>query len=360
MEIRRLCALAAIVVGTTAVSEARAQSALRCGPAGRGRPTSDGQRCECNEPGFFEQVRGGVHRCVPRPPQARRAAGVAPRPNLGCAGGEHVSSGHCCRTGQEWVPSVARCVCVDPSLCGPPAVPAGVAAAPSAPASPVTQRPSTAQPAQPPSTSCAEGMVLVSVTSTGRGARPGEPRPGANFCIHETEVTVDQYRACVAARGCTSPEETQAPCNDHDGVPGDHPINCVSWNAATRFCRWAGGRLPTEAEWAFAASGGEQDRLYPWGSDAPERRVCWQRSASSGTCGVRTLPADRSPFGVLDMAGNVGEWTADWHEPEHTRAVRGGAWDTDDDDGLRVTARRGYVPTRGLANIGFRCVQPPR
>ena len=89
-----------------------------------------------------------------------------------------------------------------------------------------------------------------------------------SFEMMDTEVTVELYRQCVDDHACTKPG-TENLCNWKVSGRDDHPINCVDWQQAVEFCRWAGGRLPTEAEWEYAARSRGQDILYPWGNDLP-------------------------------------------------------------------------------------------
>ena len=135
----------------------------------------------------------------------------------------------------------------------------------------------------------------------------------AAFCMQKTEVTVTAYVACVSADAC-SVASSHPLCNAASADRGDHPINCVDWNQATAYCKWSGGRLPTEEEWEYAARGTD-GRVYPWGNDAPGSQLCWMRwmgsdAASPGTCSVGSFLRGDSPFGLHDMAGNVWEWTS--------------------------------------------------
>jgi formylglycine-generating enzyme len=152
------------------------------------------------------------------------------------------------------------------------------------------------------------------------------------YCIDKTEVTVAAYETCVAAKGCVPAPTTvdhlpgnpvypdDGLCNGGKTALGRHPINCVTWFQADVFCAWAGKRLPTEAEWEHAARG-DDGRVFPWGNeppdrDAPEQRLAWASHAfvkgTSVTAPVGSFPSGASPFGALDMAGNVEEWNGDW------------------------------------------------
>lgn len=171
----------------------------------------------------------------------------------------------------------------------------------------------------------------------------------------------------------------------------DHPVVHVSWGDALAFARWAGKRLPTEAEWECAARGGLEGAEYPWGKELePSGRPMantWQGifpDEDRGADGFRSVgPVGRFPasgYGLYDMAGNVWEWTADWFDRDYYRrsagaadpkgpdtgtekAIRGGSWlcAANSCAGYRVAARQKTPPDSGLNNLGFRCVKsaPP-
>ncbi|MBK6534033.1 MAG: SUMF1/EgtB/PvdO family nonheme iron enzyme [Deltaproteobacteria bacterium] len=146
------------------------------------------------------------------------------------------------------------------------------------------------------SSSCPAGMQLVPAGMFQMGSSSGnaDTRPPhavrlRAFCMDETEVTVAAYRGCPT---CAAPG-TGAACTW--GVTGreNHPVNCVSWFQADAYCQALGKRLPTEAEWEYAARGPE-GRVYPWGNTYPDRQLCWNRR-SSGPCAVGSFPPGTPP-----------------------------------------------------------------
>ena len=200
----------------------------------------------------------------------------------------------------------------------------------------------------------------------------------AAFTIGATEVTARGYGACVAAAAC--PPAGDGPyCTGAVPARADHPINCVAWSDAKAFCAWVGGRLPTEAQWEYAARG-PSARTYPWGDAPPRAQLCWDGPGSElglgkrrGTCPVGRYPDGRGPFGALDMAGNVWEWTADAYSEDYgaealsaaataiagaraLRVVRGGTWFGYDADDVRAALRFRVRPEARNYGIGFRCV----
>ena len=229
--------------------------------------------------------------------------------------------------------------------------------------------------------------------------RPAQQIPLPAFRMMLTEASVAQYRSCVDAGACTSPRG-HSPVSPEGrrlnwGAEGrqQHPVNGVTWRQAKEFCAWVKGRLPTEAEWVRGARSRTQ-RQFPWGDGPPARRSpalanladlsaaklhpTWKTldgydDGHVGTAPVGTFALGRSPFGLLDMAGNLWEWTADRFDPEgyrrpkragvpNLRAARGGAFNSPVE---RVTtdARRGLRPGSASDDVGIRCVaelQPPR
>lgn len=131
------------------------------------------------------------------------------------------------------------------------------------------------------------------------------------FEIDVYEVTVAQYAAFVAETGWRLPgdwrTETRHPA-------GNLPVTHVAWPDAAAYCEWAGKRLPTEAEWEKAARGTDE-RRYPWGNEWDGARAAVSVSVETGPVPVGSYPEGASPYGALDMAGNVHEWVADFYDP---------------------------------------------
>jgi formylglycine-generating enzyme required for sulfatase activity len=148
------------------------------------------------------------------------------------------------------------------------------------------------------------------------------------FWIYRTEVTNAMYTDCVSEQACPRPDYARSSTqSNYYGNPeyADYPVVFVSWRDASAYCLWAGGSLPTEAQWEKAARGTD-DRIFPWGSTPPsgqQANYCdascpesWrdgsQNDGYSDTAPAGNYPAGASPYGVLDMAGNVWEWVFDW------------------------------------------------
>jgi serine/threonine-protein kinase len=177
------------------------------------------------------------------------------------------------------------------------------------------------------------------------------------FRIDRTEVTRAMYASCVAARRC------QPLALDLQGEPG-LPVTQVNWNQARAFCAYAGGRLPTEDEWEKAARG-SSGRDYPWGDDLDCARANWGNFDNEGPCAgknpgrpvaVGSYPQGASPYGALDMAGNVWEWVADkYNRDPSRRVVRGGSCCSYFVE-PRAANRNAWDASYRDADLGFRCV----
>jgi formylglycine-generating enzyme required for sulfatase activity len=198
-------------------------------------------------------------------------------------------------------------------------------------------------------------------------ASPQQRVTVAPFEIDMTEVTVAAYKACVDAKVCEAAEEDKDGAQDvctwwNQKKNPDRPINCVRTSDAETFCRWAGKRLPTEEEWEFAARDPD-GRVYPWGNEDPGDKPCWSggpkfKSTNRGRytpCQVGSQREDRSPFGALDMAGNLREWTSSVSGLYTIR--RGGEYDEADADSVSALRRNKEVGRWGYQDTGFRCAK---
>jgi eukaryotic-like serine/threonine-protein kinase len=221
------------------------------------------------------------------------------------------------------------------------------------------------------------------VMGSERGAadeRPARAVALSAFRLDRVEVTNARYRACVRAGACTPPVlavSHRRPRYFDDPAFDDHPVIFVSWHQAEAFCRFARGRLPTEAEWEKAARGPAPDRReFPWGDDPPDcarANFGGAQGCVGDTDAVGRRPAGASPYGADDMAGNVWEWVADWYEAGyyghgpatdpsgppagHLKVMRGGCWESGASS-LRVSCRRAELPGAWADNVGFRCAYP--
>ncbi len=135
-----------------------------------------------------------------------------------------------------------------------------------------------------------------------------------------------------------------------------HPVVQVSWDDARAFCDWAGLALPTEEQWEKAARGTD-GRVWPWGNEPPTAGHCNFGMKVGDTTPVgKYSPQGDSPYGCVDMAGNVWEWTGSWYSEGRTRALRGGAWYYDDQN-TRAAYRNDGYPHLRVINVGFRVVE---
>lgn len=255
---------------------------------------------------------------------------------------------------------------------------------------------------------CAIGQVVG-----GQFARindPALPASVADFQLDRYEVTVGRFRQFIADYPRNRPAagegahpriegsgwdpawdillpadadalRTSVQCDPNfrtwTDEPGDNealPINCVSWYVAFAFCAWDEGRLPTEAEWNYAAAGGNEQRTYPWGDDEPGPSLAaFGCDTSTTVCApprVGSTPAGDGKWGQSDLAGSLSEWVLDYHAtPPPTcddcallkdegfgREGRGGDF-THPADQLAVTSRIGFLPESRESFLGFRCAR---
>ena len=252
--------------------------------------------------------------------------------------------------------------------------------------------------------SCEDGRCLVPAWPFVMGAAdaaapdrcPEREVSLSAFAVDQTEVTVERWSRCEADGACEALPLCQSEAEVEDG--SQLPVVCATWQQAVDFCAWAGGRLPTEAEWEKAARG-EDAPTWPWGATPPGCFTANFRFVS-GYCeggpvevgryeapdlSTTTVADTRSAYGLLDVTGNVWEWTADWYDagwyrdaPEEDpgspescrldpegepgecryRAMRGGAFNSSED--TTHTAVRSFAdPAIYDVNIGFRCAYEP-
>jgi formylglycine-generating enzyme required for sulfatase activity len=270
----------------------------------------------------------------------------------------------------------------------------------------------------PPAPSCPEGMVLIPagqffMGSDLKDALPNQ-KPSHNvtlgaFCMDLYEVTAQKYRQCSDVGKCrrATPEVEWANitpkdkkvyselCTIADPAKAEHPMNCVSWEMASTYCKNNDARLPTEAEWEYATRGPD-GRIYPWGDEAPTAQhlnacgkecLAWAKAHQvsaqfpgalypdddgfATTAPVGKFPAGRSRFGPYDVVGNVWEWVADYEgsyqaadqtnptgpETGQKRVIRGGAWNGSFPDWLHPSFRYAQDPKSQSHGVGFRCAK---
>jgi formylglycine-generating enzyme len=185
-----------------------------------------------------------------------------------------------------------------------------------------------------------------------------------DFNLDVTEVTVEAYQACVDDGACTAGDDSSHSRYCNTGVPAraHHPINCVDWYQASAYCAWVGKRLPQQEEWEHAARGNDY-RTYPWGDDEPSDQLCWSGGSTTrdSTCPVGAFPEDMSPFGVMDMGGNVWEWTWNLGRSYYASSsmgsplFRGGSWLYAASSGVRASDSAMSLPWNRGPSFGFRC-----
>jgi formylglycine-generating enzyme required for sulfatase activity len=209
------------------------------------------------------------------------------------------------------------------------------------------------------------------------------------FWIDQLEVTNAMYLLCVQSGACSPPAtwgSEQRLSYFNDETYKDYPVVQVTWGQATDYCAWAERRLPTEAEWERAARGDDL-RTFPWGDEPPSEIYANYNRLVGDTSRVGSYAAGASPFGALDMAGNVWEWVADYFSNQYyasspssnptgpdtsgtnQRVIRGGSFQDEWID-IRVSKRGSALGPNPLAfyddpdrngesssKIGFRCIE---
>jgi formylglycine-generating enzyme required for sulfatase activity len=200
--------------------------------------------------------------------------------------------------------------------------------------------------------------------------RPARTVTVTPFWIDRTEVTVEAYRACVSAGACARPPRTSATCT-YDAADPELPVSCIHWRDADAYCRFTAKRLPAEREWEYAARG-TYAISFPWaggpGCATAVTLVSDQsgRSCATGPVRVGSHVNGASVFGVLDMSGNLEEWTEDWYVESlgagpapragAAHVLRGGGWQSPPVLS-RTTSRNWGSALEAGPNVGFRCAR---
>jgi len=197
------------------------------------------------------------------------------------------------------------------------------------------------------------------------------------YWIDKYEVSNAQYAQCVADGACNLPlNNTSETRSSYFGNPNfdNFPVIYISWFDANNYCIWAGKQLPSEAEWEKAARG-TSPRAFPWGDQTPNCTLVngtIDSNCVGDTTFVGSYSTGLSPFGVLDMSGNVAEWINDWYFSDYYddspksnppgpisgvyKVVRGGSWYLSVGSSLRTSYRSYYIPDNSVRDLGFRCV----
>ena len=208
--------------------------------------------------------------------------------------------------------------------------------------------------------------------------QPLHPVTVPTFEMSRTEVTVEQYALCVLESVCDYPIVANSNWNMPNRL--DHPINTLNWEDAQTFALWAGGRLPSEAEWEYVARAQGTNQRYPWGDDLPTCDHAVYADAQLGDgCGAGgTQPVCSSSLGTstldfCDLAGNLWEWTLDDYQPNYfytpedgsaavsdsgEKVLRGGSWSTEWNT-LTTTYRKHISPSVRFGDLGMRVVRDP-
>jgi len=228
-----------------------------------------------------------------------------------------------------------------------------------------------------------EGIVLIPAGSFQMGSEEGgsDEKPVhtvqiSSFYMDKYEVTNGEYKKCVDAGYCRAPYESKSPTRSSyygNRTYDNYPVIYVDWTQAKAYCEWKGGRLPTEAEWEYAARGGLSGAKYPWGDAIKGSDANYFDSGDSednDTTAVGGYAANG--YGLYDMAGNVWEWVSDWYEENYYksspssnppgpdsgtyRVVRGGSW-LHNAFVIRVSYRYRLDTSYRSSFGGFRCAR---
>jgi eukaryotic-like serine/threonine-protein kinase len=219
------------------------------------------------------------------------------------------------------------------------------------------------------------GEFTMGKTETGKPYSPEHKVTLKEFLIDKTELAVAHYRACVACGVCKSPlrdgSNTGREPYYGNAAYDTFPVIYVAWTDAKAYCEGIGKRLPTEAEWELAARG-TQANDYPWGATAPTPKEANFGGVNNDTVAVTDGDKGKSPYGALNMAGNVWEWVADSYAEDYyaaspatdpkgpatsgVKVARGGGFNSSMDN-VKTYVRIGYAEAAALSYLGFRCAK---
>lgn len=217
------------------------------------------------------------------------------------------------------------------------------------------------------------GQFVMGEEAAFSDAKPPHRVSVPSFEMSKTLVTVEQYAECVKAGSCSIPGPERNNCNWGKNGYSKHPVNCVSWEQAAQYAVFVGGRLPSEAEWEYAARSGGRKQKYPWGDSPATKRLCVMEADT--TMPVCSRPQGNTFQGLCDMAGNLMQWVQDNYQETYSwapsdgsayavstgfRVVRGGSFLNEDPEELRADYRSFAGPREKMAYVGFRVARSIR